>query len=781
MKKFLIVIGSLFVLFLAAIVVIPMVVDVDQYRPKILKQANEKLNGKLELGKLQLSLWGTIRVKIEGLDLTDVKGQKVVSVKDAFVTVPWTSIFSGSPILTFNMRDPEVRVVKDVSGKLNVMTLLKEATATAETNPTATPGATNDGSIELPSMVTNARLGVDVKNAFLSYKDEATNSETVSKNLNLRVQDLSLSRKSEIELSGLLESTAENMFKVSGPFVIVMHATPHVENGEFQGLAGDLAANFDDIEIQAAQAFHKKKGMKAQFSGAIVLNKEILTVSKLEAKFFNAEVEMTGKVVDLQTKPSVDFIVKSNTIPLQPWNELIPMLKDYSLSGSASFDAKLNGLTEKLQYAADFIVKDLKAKSPMLKSEPVVNVTVKVVTDKVENFTATMKAPGNDVNIQGSVVSFTQPKVDLKISSNSLDLDQLINLPPPAAKGDAKAGSPPVSANGKVSAAEDLDAMLDPLRKNAVVKAMTLVAAVNAKMIQFYGVKMTEVAAKLSMRSLTFFVDSANLKLWGGTVGLKASTAMMPKTPTYQFSSNVSGLELQQAVKSQFQLMKDTILGNVNFKIEGSGSSYNSEAAKRNLNAKGSLKIVDATFESIDIGKMAIDAVNKALDKIADKIPAAKGKSIKSLPEGNSKYEFLAGDFTISGGRFYAPNFTAKAQKDRGMDLRGATEVGLIDQELKADWEVIDTYNMTKARDVGFDISGFHIDSALAEGTNPVTIPITVGCKYTAPCPSYGKVPEHFLKVAFANTKKGATQAVKNEVKEKAVEKGKKLLKGLFH
>ena len=228
-------------------------------------------------------------------------------------------------------------------------------------------------------------------------------------------------------------------------------------------------------------------------------------------------------------------------------------------------------------------------------------------------------------------------------------------------------------------------------------------------------------------------------------------------------------------------MMKDTILGKASLKISGTGSSFNSETAKKNLNAKGSLKVVDAEFQSIDIGKMASEAINKALEKVADKIPAAKGKMIKGLPEGSSRYEFIASDFTISGGHFSAPNFNAKALKNQGLDLRGATDVGLIDQELKADWEIIDTYNLTKARDIGFEVSGINIPSVLAEGSNPVVIPVSVACKYTAPCPSYGKVPEHFLQVAFGNTKRGATEAVKAKAIDRAKDEGQKLLKNLFH
>ncbi|MBS1961861.1 MAG: AsmA family protein [Bdellovibrionales bacterium] len=782
MKKILIVLGTLVVLAIAAIVVIPMVVDVDQYRPQILTKANEQLNGKLDLGHLTLSLWGSVRVGIDGMTLTDSKGTKVVAVKDAYVTMPWTSVFGGSPLMTFNMNDPEVRIVKDAAGKLNLMSLMKEKPKDA--GATGAPGdaAGKSGSeMKLPAIVANARLGVDIRNALFYYKDEVAKTESVTKDLNFRVKDLSLSRTTEVEVSGLFQAAAESLFKISGPFRILVHASPRVEGGEFKGLAADLDANFDDIEIQAAQAFYKKKGMTAQVKGALDLSKDQLTIAKFGAKFFNAEIDLAGKVTNLQADPTVDVTVKSNSIALSAWNELIPMLKDYALSGTASFDAKANGPAAKIQYAADLAVKDLKAKSPMLKAEPTVNVTVKVVTDKVEKMLATLKAPGNDLTIDGSVVSFATPKIDLKVTSSGMDLDQLVNFPPPAAAN----GNPAKEAGAKGAdgkpATENFDAMLDPLRKNDVAKATTMVAAINLKMMQAYGVRMNDLVAKLSMRNLAFSVDSANVRVFDGTVGMKAGAALAPKTPTYSFNASVANVDLRKAVASQMQLFKNTVLGKANFKIEGSGSSFNPETAKKNLNAKGSLKVTDAEFASIDVAKMASEAINKALDKVAEKIPAAKGKSIKSLPDKSSRYEFIASDFTISGGRFSAPNFNAKAMKNQGLDLRGSTEVGLIDQELKADWEIIDTYNLTHARDVGFEVSGINVPSALAEGGNPVVIPVSVACKYTAPCPSYGKVPEHFVKVAFENTKRGATEAAKAKAVDTAKDAGKKLLKGLFH
>src|SRR3954469_21448096 len=96
-KKILIAIGALFALFIAAAIAVPLFVDVDKYRPQIVSKANEYLNGKLEIGKLSLSLWGQIKVKIDGLSLTDPKGTKVFGVQDAYFHIPFTSILGGAP------------------------------------------------------------------------------------------------------------------------------------------------------------------------------------------------------------------------------------------------------------------------------------------------------------------------------------------------------------------------------------------------------------------------------------------------------------------------------------------------------------------------------------------------------------------------------------------------------------------------------------------------------------------------------------------------------------
>jgi hypothetical protein len=171
---------------------------------------------------------------------------------------------------------------------------------------------------------------------------------------------------------------------------------------------------------------------------------------------------------------------------------------------------------------------------------------------------------------------------------------------------------------------------------------------------------------------------------------------------------------------------------------------------------------------------MVSDGLNGAIGKIADKIPALKGKAVGGLQGRESRYDSVSSDFTIHGGQFVAPNFVAKAAPNKGIDLKGDVAVGLKEQSLKANFEVIDTYNLTHARDLAVNQNGVEVNHILAEGNGPVRFPVSVGCTLMAPCYSYTQVPEFLAKVAVNNAMGGLKSRAKSELQNKA----KDILKG---
>ena len=139
-----------------------------------------------------------------------------------------------------------------------------------------------------------------------------------------------------------------------------------------------------------------------------------------------------------------------------------------------------------------------------------------------------------------------------------------------------------------------------------------------------------------------------------------------------------------------------------------------------------------------------------------------------------SRYDFISSDFTINKGLLEAPNFIAKAVSQKGLDLKGLTELTLKDCGLKARWQVIDTYNLTKARDISLEQGGVKIEHLLAEDNSPVSFPIEIDGTCQAPQFNYEAMSGPLIKVALKNVALGVSKRLTQEL-------GKRLQTEIIH
>ncbi len=761
MKKVIAVLGGVIILVVAAMIIIPLVVDVDKYRPQIVKAANENMNGSIELGKLSLTLWGRVHVGVDGLKVKDASGISLVSVKDASFDIPYSSVFSGAPLITLVMKQPEINVVKNKDGKLNVMSLMKPSAPSSEGAATgsASSGAKATNKVELPAMALNARIGINIEKAKLVYKDQAMALTNTIDDFNLRVKDFSLTRSTEIELWADLKTTMGKDLLVQGPLKLVAQLKPEISGGEFKSATVVATFTADDLEIQKGAMFHKKKGVATNFKFNGTLSQEALNLKEAAAAFHNAEIVVSG---DYHKENGANITFKTKPVDLKSWSEIIPMLKEYDLSGLLSLDGFVKGKPEALTYAANLGIKDFSAKGPNLKAKPVINGEIQVLTDRIEKFSIDLRGPGNDLNFSGKLVSFTKPQLKFQVSSKSgMDLDQWIEFPKNEVKTVAAKGEVG-KAGGAPAPEEDRDALLDSLRKNEIARNMVVDGNVSIPFVKAMNVKVEKIAANIQMKNLIAGVSGLNLKLFEGVIKGSFSTDLKPARPEYTTKLAISDLDLSKAIESQFQAFRNTMTGKLSASVDGGGSSFNTEMAKKRLLMKGNFQLLDAQFKTIDVAKMINEALGAALSKVGDKIPGMKGKKIAVPDNKETRYEKVSSTFTIQNGILNAPDFFAKAAPKKGVDLKGFMKMGLIDESLDAKWEAIDTHRVTGADQLNVDIGGKMVKNLLAKGENePVILPLKVGCKWSAPCSDYSEAPEYLAGVALGRVAKGAGEAAK--------------------
>ena len=406
---------------------------------------------------------------------------------------------------------------------------------------------------------------------------------------------------------------------------------------------------------------------------------------------------------------------------------------------------------------------------PPLKFKPILQASVKISTDRLEDLTVNLKAPGNDLNIKGKLIPLPTPKMDLRITSNHLDLNKLLGLP-----AIRKVEVPKPSPSGVPTLTTDNDVLLDPIRKNEFLRSLTANLGASMKFVRYYDMIFEDLAFQSNFQDMNFSLTQFKLKFWEGNFASTARLDLKPLKPAYNFMVKVVGLNMQQAVTSQLALFKDTITGKADFLVNGSGHSLNTDLAMASLEATGSMKVNKAKFASIDISKMVAESLNESLGKLAEKVPPLKGKKLDSVPNSNTKFDFISSDFKVSHGNFEAKNFIAKSEPQHGVDLQGSLSLDLKGKTLKTEWEVSDTYNLTHARDLSVEEAGVKIDHILAEGTRPVRFPVSVGCNLGAPCYSYGETPAFLAKIALANIANGVRNAAQAraqaEIKKKTDE-----------
>lgn len=793
--------GAFFALILAAVIIIPLVVDVDQYRPQIVASVNQQLNGKLELGKLGLSLWGEVKVTVSGLKLSDSKGRVVVAADEVYFGMPFLSLLTG-PELIFRMRAPMISVIKDKSGSLNVLSLYKAPLPSAASAASPTPSAAKTESsaaavgtqpIALPSIVLAARLGVDIRDASLGYVDKATDLESRVDALNLKIRDISLSKTMHLECSANLDTTMGKLIEVRGPVVMTASATPQLSGQEFKGLTLPFSASADLVQIKLPGLFEKTKSIPANLQGKLAVSLEkggTLELESLTGRFHNAELKMTATVSDflpkgLQAAPILyRFKADSNTIDLSKWNALIPPMATYELKGQASLVASGKGSLAAPGYEALLKMDTLSVKAPMVKAQPVFSADVHVLPDRVESMHFDMKAPGNQLRVEGKLQSFTKPNLTVSAISRGMDLDQMIEFPKAkktaaadkAAEKPAEtkksAGSPEVAAKDAV----DYDGMIHKMVQGEMAKSARVTAKMDIAFLQFMGVRMEAMRGNFTLKELIAKIPEFSMKLWGGSIRGDSEVNLAHKTPTYSFSGLVSQLQMKQAVQSQFHLFKDTLLGTADFNIKGTGASLNYKPLLANLKSEGGFKVANTTFTTLNIGPMVSGAIDKIYQSLGGKFPSLKKEKAPKLDDHEGGYELVSADFRIEKGLFSMPNFFAKSRPGQSVDIKGKTQIGLQDYALEAEWEILDPHNVTGLRNVAFEEQGVRVAPLLAKGNEPVRLPMKVTGTLFAPKPNYGTVAEALVTVAAENIGNALKEKAQAELKKRAGEAARQAL-----
>lgn len=787
-QKRTIVIGlSVVLVILGTLATLPFVIDIDKYRPEILSLVNSKLNGRLSLGRLRLSLWGKIAVGVEKAELVDENNRTVLSVGHFDLAVSPLSLIKRSPSVRVEMNNPVISVHRDKTGLWNLASLVKRRAQEKQPEEKVEQPSQNQ---EPPDWIKKAQLSLAIEEAEIKVSDEKSDSQFGLEHLRIKTGTLSLDSLPDFMVQANVNTVVGGNGRIQGPFTV---------EGNVSGNSLELEANFDSVEVDLAPVFLKKSGIRLGLSSVVARAAQEVSFSKGVFKLHKASLLFDGKVVfDGEQEPRFNFKMDTAALELADLKEILPAADKASLEGKLSATVSLAGTSSDPKGEVQASLAGVNYQGEFFKQPLEGSLELKSSLDRLDKLEAKLIGKGFDLSILSGPTSLEHPQLNMSVTSQGMDLDQLLDWEKmkkaklervqKSRAEDNQAAE--IKPTGKLVPAEDYDATVGLVRKSELAKKIQGSISVNIRTLKFYNATLEPVKGKVDLKALRFDADFENARVFSGAVKASGVLNVESSPPEYRFRTTVTGLSLKDAVSSQMELFKNTFTGTLKGDMSGSGKSLNPTLAMKNLDASGKLEVQPAQLSTIDINRVLKESLGESLTKVGDKIPSMKGKQLKVEPT-QSEFQKIVTTFTIQDGVFFSPDFSAQAVPQKGVDLKGITRLGLLDYTLNAEWDVIDTYNLLHAKELALEEGGVRVDSVLVERGKPFQFPIRVRGTLLKPEYDYGAIPEALGKVVLANMANAAKEKVSAEarkkaqqelqkVTEKAPEPVKNLLKGIF-
>lgn len=744
LKKIGIIFGVILGTLVLVLAAVPFFIDVDkQIRPKIVETIESVADVKADIGKLSLNLLWGVNIGIENLKLTENATKNVLfELKNAKLQIPYMSLLTGTLSVTLKTEQPIIRVTRFKDGSLNVSKIMKSKPAQQAQEESASSGS---GAAALGSRLS---FSTDIQKAQLLVNDQVTNFNFKIEDLDLKLNNVGINREFDVLVRTQLNVDNKKDIRLAGS--LSFDGTTEIRMGSsgFESILLDSELDLSAIEVKYAKLMNKSKDIPFVVQSKLQATSNDANIDHIKLKAGSFEVLVAGQVKNF-AQPELNLTVKSNDLDLSQWKAVVAPLKEFDMDGKLSLDLKATGSTAQPNLNGRFEFKNGSLKVAALKPRVTdLNMTAEMSGQTIRFKNTGLKIGSSDMNLDGSVSNFAAPEIDLTVKSKLLNLDEMM---PPTAPGKTTAAEPAGAS------AQDVGAMaaapLAAARANPTLKNMDLKASARVQKLVVKNATVEDLTADAYFKGLILTIKNASLKTFEGTVKAFMQFDMSNPTPSYQMTADVSGIDINQAVVSQFKELDKAITGKANGNIIVSGVGLKTAQVKNNLKGSGKFNIKDGAWS----GAVPLKKIGERLSKI----PKA-GDKLGGL-KVDDRFKAFNVDFSIQNA---AINIQ-KALIDT-MEANTAIEAsGVVDfdQNMKMKGNIL-----APVKDVPKDLK-------TADGRGK--IPFELSGKATAPEVEWEKTVQVIAKAYAKDEGKKLIEKGTEKLKEKAGEKVKELFKGI--
>ncbi len=654
---------SLVLVIVLASVLIPILVDPNDYKEEIAQQVQAKTGRTLTIeGDIDLSISLPLSVSLElgKIELSNAKG----FADKPFARMQGASIFvSIMPLITANRLDVgeiklagmELNLIKNKQGVTNWADLSSSPAEQGDSSPASeqTP-ATKEDTSESSSMPAINVAGLTITDAIINWTDEQAN------------QQVSLS-KSNINISELIEDKPFN-FKISTHIQVV-----DLTQGSQPAIMGDFSLETKPTISLSKQLFQlpgtqlaldlKGKMLpggsnKTTLTGDITFdgNTQKLSIDKMALTSIDLTADIAPDGQNTTTLiGNIQFDGKAQKLDIN----------DMKLT---SLDMVINGLfhAEKLNSSPEFsgqvsidqfspqkLAASLGSALPKMKEAKALNSADVKMTFKGTKDTVTissLEANLDDTSLKGtaSIKNFKAPYYGFDLTLNQLNLDYyaLANqeqaqpaATPASTQSNSKKTTPPKPTSSENAPIFPVE-MLRKLNLNGKLAIAQFIAG---------GAKMKNVVIVLKGKNGLVQLAPLKANLYSGSINLNTDIDVRGKTPKLKIINELTNVQIGDLLQDTTGSQEFTGAANIKANITTLGNDKN--RLVKNSNGKVNLLVTNGKIKKLDI----LNTLRKADALLKGKVAPT------SAQEKNTEFTELKGTFNVKNGVVQNNDLTSKS------------------------------------------------------------------------------------------------------------------------
>ncbi|MEJ2612527.1 MAG: AsmA family protein [Candidatus Thiodiazotropha sp.] len=559
-------VGMLVVVIIAAVIFVPMFVDPNDHKERIIAEVKKATGRDLSInGEIGLSVFPRLALELNGLTLSNApgfSGSDFAVIKHAQVRVNLLPLLFKQLLEVDTVQVDGVRLYleKSQSGATNWEDMTGAGAKSADQDSgTAPPKAPSDNDIGVFAFTIG---GLDVREASVVWDDKSTGERYEVQNLHLETGELAPDKRVEIRF-GLALSSQKPMLKGEVDMTSQLLVSPKSQILSLDDL---------NLKVNASGEGLPESGVSAQLQAEVVMNLQENTLNLQKLSLESGKLQLTGYVegLDIQNDPTFSGNINMAEFSPRDW------MAQFGIPVPKTADPE--------------VLKAIRLSSSFKASAGQV-----ALSDLVVEIDQTILK--GDLEIVNSV----SPTYLFNLDVNKINLDRY--LPPPSDQPTrpnkpGKTGT----ANAGTAKEESLfpSEMLRKLQVDGTVRIDSLIINnLNAKAVQL----------KLRGRNGKLNIDHEIGRFYDGLMKGGVQLNVQGKTPQLTLNQKVSRILAGPLLLDLTG--KDTLLGSGNLDMNLTTQGNTITQLKRALNGKLSFDFRDGAIKGVNLAKMIRDAKAK--------------------------------------------------------------------------------------------------------------------------------------------------------------------------